>query len=58
MCVVPFSLHMGSLMFTDFQNKRMSAVSVFTNRNLSTANQEINYRNEHARWITTEIFQR
>ena len=36
--VVIFSLHMCSLIFADFQDKPMGAVSAFTNRNLSTAN--------------------
>ena len=36
--VVMFSLHMYSFIFADFQDKPMGAVSVFTNRNLSTAN--------------------
>ena len=36
--VVMFSLHMCSFIFADFQDKPMGAVSVFTNRNLSTAN--------------------
>ena len=36
--VVMFSLHMCSFIFVDFQDKPMGAVSVFTNRNLSTAN--------------------
>ena len=36
--VVMFSLHMCSFIFADFQDKPMGAVSVFTNRNLSTSN--------------------
>ena len=36
--VVMFSLHMCSFIFADFQDKPMGAVSVFTNKNLSTAN--------------------
>ena len=36
--VVMFSLHMCSFIFADLQDKPMGAVSVFTNRNLSTAN--------------------
>ena len=36
--VVMFSLHMCCFIFADFQDKPMGAVSVFTNRNLSTAN--------------------
>ena len=36
--VVMFSLHMCSFIFADSQDKPMGAVSVFTNRNLSTAN--------------------
>ena len=36
--VVIFPLHMYSFIFADFQDKPMGAVSVFTNRNLSTAN--------------------
>ena len=36
--VVMFSLHMCSFIFADIQDKPMGAVSVFTNRNLSTAN--------------------
>ena len=36
--VVMFSLHMYSFIFAGFQDKPMGAVSVFTNRNLSTAN--------------------
>ena len=36
--VVMFSLHMCSFIFADFQDKSMGAVSVFPNRNLSTAN--------------------
>ena len=35
--VVMFSLHMCSFIFADFQDKPMGVVSVFTNRNLSTA---------------------
>ena len=36
--VVMFSLHMCSFIFADFQDKPIGAVSVFTNRNFSTAN--------------------
>ena len=36
--VFMFSLHMYSFIFAGFQDKPMGAVSVFTNRNLSTAN--------------------
>ena len=36
--VVMFSFPMCSFIFADFQDKPMGAVSVFTNRNLSTAN--------------------
>ena len=36
--VVMFSLHMSYFIFADFQDKPMGALSVFTNRNLSTAN--------------------
>ena len=36
--VVMFSFHMCSFIFADFLDKPMGAVSVFTNRNLSTAN--------------------
>ena len=36
--VVMFSLLMCSFIFADFQDKPMGAVSIFTNRILSTAN--------------------
>ena len=36
--VVMFSLHMCSFIFADFQDKPIGAVSIFTNKNLSTAN--------------------
>ena len=35
--VVMFSLHMCFFIFADFQDKPMGAVSVFANRNPSTA---------------------
>ena len=35
---VMFSLHMCSFIFADSQDKSMGAVSVFNNRNFSTAN--------------------
>ena len=39
--VVMFSLHMCSFIFADIPDKPIGAVSVFTNRNLSTAKRTV-----------------
>ena len=41
--VVMFSLHMCSFIFADVQDKPMGSVSVFTNKNLSTANLTVRF---------------
>ena len=39
--VVMFSLHMCFFILADFQDKPMGAVSIFTNKNLSTVNMTV-----------------